>query len=113
MAIVLEGGCRVTDLDEGKPVRDGALRIRKHFGRDGGARAISLRVIELKGWASLRNEASDEVLYVIRGTGTATLDGQKHTLAPDSGVFLPPLSTLGSQSQSRVALLTAQCPEPG
>ncbi len=77
MAILLEGGCRVTELEEGKPVRHGALRIRKHFGRDGGARAISLRVLELKGWASLRNEASDEVLYVIRGTGTATLDGRK------------------------------------
>src|SRR5260221_2051977 len=113
MTILLEGGCRVTELEEGEPAREGALRIRRHFGRESGTKAISLRILELKGWATLRNEASDEVLYVLRGTGRATLDGEKHLLSPDSGIFLPPLSTLELESESPLTLFSAQCPEPG
>ena len=69
MVAKLDGGCRVVALKEGPPIRDGALRIWKHFGREAGARAISLRVLELPAGerASLRNKASDEVLYVIAG----------------------------------------------
>ncbi|HEV8660730.1 MAG TPA: cupin domain-containing protein [Thermoanaerobaculia bacterium] len=60
MAVELEGGCRVVSFKEGEPVRDGDLRIWPHFGG-----ALSLRVLELHGEATLRNENRDEVLYVL------------------------------------------------
>ena len=113
MAILLEGGCRVKELEEGKRVRDGALRIRKHFGRESGARAISLRVLELRGWATLRNEASDEVLYVLAGAGTATIDGCDYELVPDSGIYLPPSTSLDIATVDSLTIVSSQCPDEG
>src|SRR6266498_1680035 len=60
MAVELEGGCRVVSLREGEPLRDGDLRIWPHF-----ESKLSLRVLELHGEATLRNEDRDEVLYVL------------------------------------------------
>jgi mannose-6-phosphate isomerase-like protein (cupin superfamily) len=60
MLVELEGGCRVVGLKDGEPVRDGDLLIREHF-----SSTLSLRVLELKGFTTLRNDAHDEVLYVL------------------------------------------------
>ena len=43
MAVVLEGGCRVTGLREGAPTITGTLRSWAQVGRAVGAAAISLR----------------------------------------------------------------------
>jgi len=104
MAVLLEGECRVAALHYGEPLHDGALRIWNH-----GGGAVLLRVLELDGTASLRNDAYDEVLYVIGGTGTATLDGSEHALAPDSGIYLPPHSTLELRSQVPMTMVSVQC----
>src|SRR5688572_26405564 len=80
MPVTLDGGTLVASLREGEPVREGALTIRNHFA--GGA--VSLRVLDLDGTATLRNESLEEVLYVLE-TDTAihlpagasyTLDGR-------------------------------------
>ena len=60
MLVELEGGCRVTGLKDGEPVRDGDLLIWSHF-----TSMLSLRVLELRGSATLRNEDRDEVLFVL------------------------------------------------
>ncbi len=66
MALELEGGCLVTGLKEGNPVRKGDLLIWNHFQ----GHAVSLRVLQLDGRATLRNEDKAEVLYVLeRDTG--------------------------------------------
>jgi mannose-6-phosphate isomerase-like protein (cupin superfamily) len=95
MLAILDGGCRVVGLKEGKPVLDGSLRIWKHFGREAGAKAISLRVLELPAGerATLRNESSDEVLYVIAGSGTAG----------DSKIAV----------DQTLTLVSSQCPDDG
>jgi mannose-6-phosphate isomerase-like protein (cupin superfamily) len=115
MPIVLEGGCRVVGLREGSPRQEGALRIRNHFGRESGAHAISLRVLELDGGASAtwRNESSDEVLYVIEGGGTATIGGQRYDIAADHGLYVPPATTIELSATTDLTLVSAQCPEPG
>ncbi len=112
---MLEGGCRVAGLREGPPQGDGSLRIRKHFGRETGAHAISLRVLELDGGASAtwRNESSDEVLYVIEGGGAATIGGNKYEVAADHGLYVPPSATIEIAASSAMTLVSAQCPEPG
>jgi len=60
MLVELEGGCRVTGLKDGTPSRDGDLLIWEHF-----SSKLSMRVLELRGTTTLRNEAHDEVLYVL------------------------------------------------
>jgi len=67
--IELEGGCRVVELKEGEPRREGDLLIWDHF--DG---ALSLRVMELHGRATLKNDEHDEVIYV---------------LEEDTGIYIP------------------------
>jgi mannose-6-phosphate isomerase-like protein (cupin superfamily) len=81
MAIALEGGCRVVGLREGEPVREGALRVWRHF-----EAALSLRVLELDGEATLGNERHDETLYVLDGEGTAN----GVAVARDTAIDLPP-----------------------
>lgn len=111
MLAILDGGCRVTGLKEGEPTRDGALRIWKHFGREAGARAISLRVVELPAGesATLHNESSDEVLYVVAGSGSAS----EFTLTPDTGIYLPPAASLEISAAETLTLVSSQCPDPG
>ena len=46
MAVTLEGGCRVSEMREGAPFIAGTLSIWNRIGRDTGAQAISLRVLE-------------------------------------------------------------------
>lgn len=79
-------------LKEGHPVREGALRVWRHFDA-----ALSLRALELDGGATLGNESHDETLYVIEGEGTA--NGMP--IARDTAIDLPPrrsLELLGSMT---------------
>ena len=111
MLAILDGGCRVVGLKDGEPSFDGALRIWKHFGRDAGARAISLRVLELPSGerATLRNESSDEVLYVLAGSGSA---GER-MLTPETGIYLPPATSLDITATETLIMVSSQCPDAG
>jgi mannose-6-phosphate isomerase-like protein (cupin superfamily) len=60
MLVELEGGTKVAGLLDGEPRRAGDLLIWDHF-----ASTLSLRVLELHGSATLRNEDRDEVLFVL------------------------------------------------
>jgi mannose-6-phosphate isomerase-like protein (cupin superfamily) len=111
MLAILDGGCRVTGLNEGEPAREGALRIWKHFGNDSCARAISLRVLELSAGerATLRNDVSDEVLYVLSGSGSAS----GFALTPDTGLYLPPATSLEVTATEALTLVSSRCPDDG
>ena len=116
MPALLEGGCRVTTLKEGPPVEHAGLRVFRHAGRESGAAAISLRVLELAPGVSpgLRNRDCDEVLYVLDGRGTALLDGHPEPLAPGAGFYLPPGVTLTLQNPGPqpLTLVSSRCPDP-
>ena len=70
MAIELSGGCRVSLLREGAAKEQGTLRDWQHAGRENGAAAISLRVLELAPGRSPRLGATacDEVCLPESGT---------------------------------------------
>jgi mannose-6-phosphate isomerase-like protein (cupin superfamily) len=73
----LEGGVQVTGLKDGEPRREGALRVWDHFRGD----KVSLRVMELDGAATLRNESEEEVLYILeRDTAIHLPAGSSHAL---------------------------------
>ena len=111
MVAKLDGGCLVAGLKEGEPAVDGALRIWKHFGREAGAKAISLRVLELPAGerATLQNEVADEVLYVIAGSGTAG----GSVISVDSGIYVPPSASLDIVAGETLTLVSSQCPDGG
>jgi len=91
MIVELEGGCRVTGMHDGEPVREGDRRIWRHF-----ESRLSLRVVELDGEATFGDASHDEVLYDIeRNEGiyipagvSLTLTGRKtyvSSLTPGAG----------------------------
>jgi len=99
MVAKLDGGCLVTELHEGSPLRDGALTIWNHFRGN----AVSLRVLQLSGDATLRNESAEEVLYVIDGDGTA--NGER--VAINSGIYVPPQTSI--DLSGTMTLVSSQC----
>ena len=115
MAVVLEGGCRVSTMHEGEPRVDGSLTIWNQIGKASGAKAISLRLLEFGPSTSpvLRNEASDEVLYVLEGNCRIAIDDAEYEVGPETGVYLRPGQTLRVENSgvAVVRFVSSQCPE--
>jgi hypothetical protein len=97
MAVTLEGGCRVSRMDEGTPQIAGSMRIWSQIGRATGAQAISLRVLEFGHGVSpvIFNHASDEVFYAmeqiengpsISPSCKVNINGQGFDVAPQTNI---------------------------
>ena len=116
MAVALEGGCRVTAMREGEPRCEGNLKIWQPIGRDTGAQAISLRVLEVAPGPSrgMQNSDSDEVLYVLDGAGTISFAGQTLAVGPEMGIYIKPGTTFAFTSRINEPLvcISCRCPEP-
>lgn len=117
MAVALEGGCRVFALREGDPVRRDGLTVWRHVGRERGARAISLSVLEVAPGASAswRNGECDDVFFVLAGEGELLLNGERHGIRPSDGVFARPGASVAVKNPGRgpLTLLDSRCPDPG
>jgi len=115
MAVILEGGCRVSTMHEGEPRIDGSLKIWNQIGKASGAKAISLRVLEFGPGRSpvLRNQASDEVFYVLEGNCAVVIDDDAYEVGPETGVYLRPGQTLRVENSAAdlVRFVSSQCPE--
>ena len=86
MAVVLEGGCRVSTMHEGPPHVLGSLKIWNQIGKANGAEAISLRILEFGPGTSpgLRNRECDEVLYCARRRlYSVVIDDNAYEVGPD------------------------------
>jgi len=98
MAVVLEGGCRVSTMHEGDPQVSGSLKVWNQIGKENGAEAISLRILEFGPGTSpgLSNRESDEVLYLLDESGECTIviDGNVYDVGPQTGIYLRPGQTL-------------------
>ena len=116
MAVVLEGGCRVTFIREGAPHVTDKLKIWPQVGRAVGAQAISLRTMGFAQGLSpgLRNRDCDEVLYVLAGQGTLLLDGHSYAIAPEMGLYIKPQQTfaIANPQTEPLVIISSQCPEP-
>ncbi len=116
MADILEGGCRVIRLREGRPDRHGTLKVWSHVGRGVGARHVSLRVLEFSPGPStgLRNQSCDEVLYALEGRAIVHINGQSHDVTSDTGIFLPQRTWLAVENKGPepFVLVGSRCPEP-
>jgi mannose-6-phosphate isomerase-like protein (cupin superfamily) len=123
MAVILEGGCRVSDMREGEPVVSGTVRIWDQIGQATGAQAISLRVLEFAPGLSpgIRNADSDEILYVL-GDGyvndarenTIWIDDAEFNVGGDTGIYIRPQQTfaIDNPNSQPVLVLSSRCPDP-
>ena len=123
MAIVLEGGCRVSGMNEGIPETNGSMKIWRVIGRLTGATAISLRVLEFgKGISpTIQNAESDEVFYSLEQIESVTtggrckisINGRSFEVTAQTGFYLRPGQTLTVENPNPepVILVSAQCPE--
>jgi mannose-6-phosphate isomerase-like protein (cupin superfamily) len=122
MAVLLKGGCRVTDMREGECLTIGTLSMWRQIGRAHGAFAISLRILEFAPGVSpaICNETSDEVLYFLerpeeeQKQATIFIDGQPYEVSPQSGIYLQPNQMLTVENRGRqpIVFISSQCPEP-
>src|SRR5262244_3819919 len=92
MAIALPGGCRVFGLTEGEPEKLSGGKVWRHVGRERGAEAVSLSVLELAPGASAswRNGDCDDVLFVLSGEGAISLGSTTLPIRPDTGIYVRP-----------------------
>jgi len=133
MVVILEGGCRVSQMHYGEPLVEGTLRLWKQIGRATGAQAISLRVMEFAPGLSptIQNDDSDEILYLldskdagdedsevsaVRSSGWAKvlIDGQSREVGPDSGIYIRPHQTfaIDNPGPDSITIISSQCPDP-
>src|SRR5262245_802532 len=123
MAVSLEGGCRVSQMDEGAPQVVGTLAIWSRVGKATGATAISMRILEFGPGLSpgLSNPDCDEVFYLLedldgevdsRGC-TIFIDGLAYELETQTGIYLRPGQTLtvDNPGPHLVRFVSSQCPE--
>jgi|SRR5882724_7035745 len=140
MPLILEGGCRVSEMREGVPNIEGTLRIWNQIGRATGAQAISLRTMEFAPGPSpeIRNGDCDEILYVLnseqdfgRGHPARLSERSERTLftdqkariqinhraydiGPDTGIYVRPHERLAidNPGPAPIILISSRCPEP-
>jgi len=116
MAVMLEGGCRVTGIRDGEPTINGTLSVWPQIGRANGASAISLRTMEFAPGLSpgFRNQECDEIIYVLQGAATILIDGWPYPVQPETGVYLRPsaILTVDNPGPEPFVLISSQCPEP-
>jgi mannose-6-phosphate isomerase-like protein (cupin superfamily) len=103
-------------MHDGAPRVFGSLKIWNRIGKETGADAISLRILEFEPGASpaLRNDASDEVLYVLEGNCTVVIDGNAYQVGPETGIYVRPGQTLRVENPGPdvVRFVSSQCPAP-
>src|SRR5438045_9712646 len=131
MGVILEGGCRVSNMYEGDPITSGTLRLWNQIGRRTGAQAISLRIMEFVPGLSpgIQNGECDEILYVLdgswksprvgdsevsatRGSGwiNVVIDGRPHEVDADTGIYLRPRETfaIDNPGPDSITLISSQ-----
>ena len=116
MAVVLEGGCRVTGIRDGEPTIKGTLSVWPQIGRAIDASGISLRTMEFAPGLSpgFRNQGCDEIIFVLQGAATILIDGWPYPVQPETGVYLRPgaILTVDNPGPEPFVLISSQCPEP-
>jgi quercetin dioxygenase-like cupin family protein len=79
-----------------------------------GCGLFSQRLLRLSGPESRRGDASsDEVLYVLDGTGRATIDGVEHELRPGVAVFVARGTSWSAEGDPLVLSVLVHDPESG
>ena len=89
MAVLLQGGCRVSHMREGEPHGMGSLKVWDQIDNKTGADAIWMRVVEFSPGPApaIINEPLDELLYALNHC-RVFIDEVAYEIEPDTGIFL-------------------------
>jgi mannose-6-phosphate isomerase-like protein (cupin superfamily) len=112
---VLAGGCRVYDPGDGDVLSAGPWTARTVMSRASGAKLITQMIHDYEVGTSpaVVNPQSEEVLYVVGGSGTCHLDGHAYPLEGGVGVFVPPGASyhIENAGPETLRIVSACCPE--
>src|SRR3982750_3529717 len=110
MAVILEGGCRVSQMHDGEPLVHRTLRVWRQVGRATGAHAISLSVMEFAPGMSppMQNGDCDQILYVLNdevgaaraNRSSLSIDGRSYEISADSGIYIRPKQTFAMNNRN-------------
>ena len=123
MAVMLAGGCRVSEMNEGFAIVSGSLKTWSQVSRVTGANAISMRVLEFGPGRSplLKNDDADEVLYFLENLDesqpwadhcTITIDQEPFAVNSQSGIYVKPGQTFSIENvtDKPIVFVSSQCP---
>jgi len=82
------------------------------FGPDRGCREFEQRVLRFDGMGEETRPAHDEVLYVLAGSGTATVGGERTELKPGSAVYVAAGTTRRVDEASELEVLSVLVRDP-
>lgn len=112
---IIGEGCRVFDSGDGVETTHGTWTARARICHATGAEKVTQTVSEYATGKSpaVLNPGAEEVLYVVSGEGSCSIDGVSHDLRPGTGVYIPPgaeyvIENLGSDL---LKVVSACCPE--
>jgi mannose-6-phosphate isomerase-like protein (cupin superfamily) len=101
------------DADEVEPAVAAGVETRVLFGGDRGCSVFEQRLLSFSGETSQRRDDDrDEVLYVLDGSGSATIGGERHELTAGTGVFVARGTTWRVDSVQDLRLLSVLVEEP-
>jgi len=115
---LLSGGCRLYESIDGEAGSRGSWRWRTVVSRASGAKLVTQTVSDYGRGTSpaVTNPKSEEVLYVVRGSGYCRMDGHDHPIRTGTGAYVPPgvAYQIENRSDETIRIVSACCPEdPG
>jgi quercetin dioxygenase-like cupin family protein len=98
----------VVHPDEVEPRRDGNAEVRTTFDARNGCERLEQRILRFeKGRSDERPLGPrQEILYVVAGRGELELDGERHRLEPDMGVFVARNETYAVEADEQLTLVS-------
>jgi mannose-6-phosphate isomerase-like protein (cupin superfamily) len=107
----------VVDEADVEPVRTegDTASVRVTFDASTGSGRLEQRVIQFAAGRSRERtlDGRQELLYVVAGQGELQLDGDRHALEPDLGVFIAPGETYAVENSGPNELLVVSVTAPG
>jgi len=95
---------------------DDSVSVKTTIDARVGAEQLEQRILRFAVGGSAPRTAADrdEVAYIVSGTGTLTLDGAKHELSPDMGIFIRAGETyqVDNPGPEEIVVVSVTAPEP-
>ena len=102
----------VVHPDEVEPRREGRVEVRTTFHPGNGSERLEQRIVRVPpGRSEDRTlDGSQEILYVVSGRGVLELEGDRHPLEPDMGVFIASGETYRIDADEELTLVAVVAP---
>src|SRR5438477_3322073 len=102
----------VVHPDEVDPQVEGGAEIRRTYDERNGSSQLRQRIVRFRRGRSdsRRLDGQQEILYVVSGRGTLELDGDRHRLAPGTGVFIASGETYAIEADEDLELVSVLTP---